>query len=408
MHYNNRCQKKIMSEEDSGIQLTRIPTPIPNTEEEEYESHQSSQVSCKNSISSSIKYLQDFFSSHKYIIDASQAIPYAQSIISHLKQFYYFNDIEMKMRKILFALTEMGEDQRVMKYCACSFGYMTDLLYDINPAENKEKVLKQLLDATPYDRESKTMSFQWRLQYAFEEAIFNRDTTLREFTTKFYDSIDPNTKWAQFEGYIDECVKYFTNKYCLNAGLPQIRSFCSRAIFQDYCIEHPLFPKPVVNERFVSQVSKLRKLTGAGFLIREKFMPPGSFNVPVKNCPSLYKRTISECNLLSFAYLPDDLFRIICNVHDFLFEELVRIMFVRAKVKTSLADFRPTVQVGQEDIMPIIILVLVLADIPNLPEIVDFFNEYTMHIQVNSKTGLYMANIATAFGAIMNWEFNDA
>ena len=50
------------------------------------------------------------------------------------------------------------------------------------------------------------------------------------------------------------------------------------------------------------------------------------------------------------------------------------------------------------------ILILVLADIPNLPDIVDFFNEYTTQIQVNSKSGLYMANIATAYGAIMNWE----
>ena len=133
-----------------------------------------------------------------------------------------------------------------------------------------------------------------------------------------------------------------------------------------------------MNAQFLSQVSRLRRLTGAGFMAKEKFMPPGSFNTPVTLCPGLYRRSVSECNMLPFACIPDDLFRIICNMHDFLFEELVRIMYVRAKVRTSLADFRPTVQVGQEDILPIMILVLVLADIPNLPEIVDFFNEYSM------------------------------
>lgn len=397
-----------MSEEQPSTSVSEIPVPVPRTEEEDgSEQQRSSQVPNQDSISSSVKYLQNYFAAQRWGTEIEHATAHALSIVQHLRPFYYFKSIQLKMRMILFALTEMGSDERTMRYCARSFGYMCDLLCDIGPAENQGSVLQQLMDATPYDRESRTMSFQWRLQYAFEESMFNRDEVLREYTAKFYDSIDPATKWAQFEAYVDQCVKYFTSKYSLDEGLPQIHAFCSRALFQDYCVEHPIFGTPVANERFLSQVGRLRRLTGAGFLVREKFMPPGASNMPVTNCPSLYKRTISECNLLPFACFPDDLFRIICNVHDFLFEELVRIMFVRAKVRTSLADFRPTVQVGQEDIMPIIILVLVLADIPNLPEIVDFFNEYSMHIQVNSKTGLYMANIATAFGAIMNWEFSE-
>ena len=95
----------------------------------------------------------------------------------------------------------------------------------------------------------------------------------------------------------------------------------------------------------------------------------------------MYKRTIAECNLLPFIHLPEDLLRTTVRVHEFLYEELVQTCFTRSKEKMSLAEFRPTVVVGSEDIMPILVMALVLADIPNLPDIIDFFNDYSMQIE---------------------------
>ncbi|KAH0791999.1 hypothetical protein GPJ56_004074 [Histomonas meleagridis] len=393
---------------EASVPNIPIPEPEPEVESEVSTQQDSSsqQISTPGTMANCTKTLIDYFSVNStQRCTTENAISCLKQLIQHMSRYYYFHFLQLKLRKILFVLTDCPNEPRTEKYCSRTFLNISDILLDIPHNFNKDHMIKELISSTPYDRDSKTMDFQWRLQYAFEEAIFNSDSQLETFLQQFYSTIDLSQIWAQFVAFTDQCEKYFRNKYSIPEDLPQISSFCSRALYQRYMLTHPLFPKPIVNTQFLTQVSKLRKLTGSGFGAKEKFMPPGSFNTPVTLCPGLYRRSVSECNMLPFACIPDDLFRIICNMHDFLFEELVRIMYVRAHVRTSLADFRPTVQVGQEDILPIMILVLVLADIPNLPEIVDFFNEYSTHNQVNSKTGLYMANIAMAFGAIMNWEF---
>ncbi|OHT08006.1 hypothetical protein TRFO_23621 [Tritrichomonas foetus] len=326
-------------------------------------------------------------------------------IILCLKPYHYFNYISMSLRWILFLLTEY-EAERGIIYCNVLFSSLYDLLNDIvKPATNIPGILNELCILGNYDRDSKTMPYLWRQQYAFENAVFDNDETLNKFIDQFFESLDLTQIWSQFLTFTDEIVKYLRSQYNIPDDLPQLEVYSSRALYSRYLTNNPLFYIHNVNDHYIDQITKLRKLNGSELMIREKFLPKDSLNISIYKHPKLYQRSVSECNLLSFAFLPDDLFYIISSVHEFLFEELVKIMYDKANLKTTLSDFRSSVQVGQEDIMPIIILILALSDVPNFPDIVDFFNEYSTHNQINTKTGLYMANIATAYGAIMNWEF---
>ena len=328
------------------------------------------------------------------------------TIIQSIKKYYLFKFINYQLRQILFLIIEGSNDNKLKFKALDIFNKIKELILNMKPSEKKKEILNSINSISFFDIESKTMPYHWRQQHCFEENIFFSDLHLKTFIDQFFEGLEQDKKYSQFNSFIDQCAKYLQTEYEIPEDQPQTTAFSSRALYSLYLDKNPLFPNSNLNEKFLNQISKLRNLPPSALMIREKFMPPATFNTPCGLLTTTYQKTILEASLLSFSILPDELFHYISSLHETLFEELVRILYEKSLKKNSLASFRAEVEVGQEDIMPIIIFVLILSDIPNLPEIVDFFNEYTTQLQVNSKSGLYMANIATAFGAIMNWEFN--
>ena len=322
-------------------------------------------------------------------------------IIHHLTPFHYYHSVSMQVRKLLFVLTECAENANAMKYVASRFAMLQDLLIDMVPSSSKLEVLENLVQTIQYDMDCKAMDYSWRHQYAFDENVFNCDEHLMGFVDKFFATVTDDSMWKQFRAFEVEIVNYITEQYGI-AEAPQLKALASRALSQKWFLMHPMFPFHQTDPDFVTRVGRLRRMTGEKLGIKETFLPPGAFQTPVKNSPGLYKRTISECNLLPYQHLPDDLFRVITRIHEFLYEELVQICYTRSKDKMSLAEFRPTVTVGSEDIMPILVMALALAEVPNLGDIVAFFDDYSMQIEDNTKNGLYVMNISTAYNAIMD------
>lgn len=344
--------------------------------------------------------VRDFLLSPKFPVKPEILSAFAE-IIQHIQPFYYFHSVTMRVRQLLFLLTECGDNPLATKYVAVQFSLIYDLISDMKPATSKSEVLEGLIQTIEYDREGRSMDFSWRHQYAFEENVFNCDSFLGTFIDKFFATVHDEEKWKQFRAFEKEIVSYITSEYGVKDA-PQLLGLAGRALSARWFLEHPLFQYHPTHPQFLERVETLRRLTGEQLGIKEKFLPPGAYQTPVKNCVGVYKRTIAECNLLPFIHLPEDLLRTTVRVHEFLYEELVQTCFTRSKEKMSLAEFRPTVVVGSEDIMPILVMALVLADIPNLPDIIDFFNDYSMQIEDNSKTGLYLMNMSSAYGAIMD------
>ena len=360
------------------------------------------QVPRRSSLVISTSVARDFLIAPKFPIKPEVQTAFLE-IIHHIQPFFYFHSVEMRVRQFLFLLTEHQDNPVVPKYVAVQFSLVYDLVNDMKPATSKAEVLEGLIQTIEYDREGRSMDFSWRHQYAFEENVFNCDMFLSGFIEKFFATVRDEEKWKQFRAFEKEIVSYITSEYGVKDA-PQLIGFAGRALSARWFLEHPLFTYHPTDPVFLERVEKLRRLTGEQLGIKEKFLPPGAYQTPVKNAVGVYKRTISECNLLPFVHLPEDLLRTVVRIHEFLYEELVQTCFTRSKEKMSLAEFRPTVTVGSEDIMPILVMALVLADIPNLPDIIDFFNDYSMQIEDNTKTGLYMMNFSSAYGAIMDPE----
>lgn len=364
----------------------------------------SSDAPAPDSMEVSCDIINGFFSTPSRTTKDQACIAF-KHVLHHLKPFYYFHSISMKVRIILFLIQEPDVD---IQYPSSMWAILGSMLLDFVPTSNKTTTLNAVASTSAYDLDAQTMPFLWRQQYAFEETAFNSNDYLLKFINEFLETVEGPQKWKKFNLFVTNIVKFYEEQYNVFPGMPQIGAYSMRALHELYLSKSPLFPRPLVNEQFISQVSKLRACDGNVLMIKDKFMPEGALAKRIGGYKDVYQHTVQEFNKLAFDYLPEDLFVTIGNMHETLFEELAIIQYHRKKKdKQTLAQFRPLVQVGQEDIMPIIILILVLADVPNLPEIVDFFNDYSMDIEVNSKTGLYMANIATAFGAIMNWSFDE-
>lgn len=348
---------------------------------------------------------KDFFSGKSTDLEkAKQNLIY---FINSTKRFFIYPFAANKLRQILFLISSNDEEKKkaMFRIAVANFKTISELIPNMKPSGNPSEILNSINAMTPFDYESQTMPYQWRQQFTFEENVFFNDSHLKGFIDSFLKDLTPENKYFQFDDFAQNCAKYFQDEYGIPEDQPQTKAFSSRALYKMYLMDKPLFPYHPEDQKFIAHVSFLRKQTPETLMIREKFLPNDTFKKPLNaNIASLYPHTVDIANFLPFLHLPDDLFYYISLMHDILSEELVDVMYNKSGKKVSLSQFRGEAAVGQEDIMPIIIMILVLADIPNLPEIVDFFNQYSMQIQINSKTGLYMANIATAFGAIMNWE----
>ncbi|EAY22996.1 hypothetical protein TVAG_182320 [Trichomonas vaginalis G3] len=351
--------------------------------------------------------VKDYFSQ-------KQSIP-IDTIIAHLKYFltissryYFFNYLPNSIRTILVLFDDIkNEGPNTFKFqnAAVRFNQIYDLIIATKPSTESSDTLRKIISVTPFELESQTMKYHWREQYTFEESIFFSDDHLKPFIDKFLDELDPAKTYYQILDFSKNCASYLQEAYSITEAQPQIQAFSSRALWKTYFkFAGSIFPYHPTDEKFIKQVSYLRSRPPSDLMIREKFLPSGTFDVPLNKQPTLYKHTVDAANYLAFDEIPDDLFYHISVLHDIVFEELVTVMYNRTDKKQPLSQYRADVSLGQEDIMPIIIMILVLADIPNLPDIANFFNDYTTQIEVNSKSGLYMANILTAFGAIMNWE----
>jgi hypothetical protein len=350
-------------------------------------------------------FVKDFFASKNS--DFEKTKQNIISILRSLKRFYIYPFATDKLRHIVYflSLEEETKDKKMFRHAAAYFKALSELIPSMKPSTNKSEILNSINSKTPFDYESQTMPYKWRQQYTFEENVFFDDKHLKGFIEAFIKDLKEENMYFQFDDFAQNCASYFQDQYSIPEDQPQTKAFSSRALYSMYLVDRPLFPYQPADENFIRKISFLRKQTPEALLIREKFVPNDTFTVPLSaNLKPMYPHTISVANFLPFLHIPDDLFYYISLMHDVLSEELVDVMYNKSKKTVPLFQFRGEAAVGQEDIMPIIIMILVLSDIPNLPEIINFFNEYSMQIQINSKTGLYMANFATAFGAIMNWE----
>ena len=360
-----------------------------------------------DSIIQKVNSIRDFLSGKK-TVSIDETTQNIKFLINHTKKFYIYSFVSDYLRHVLFLITCDDPDIDKTAYLKAAnvlFKTFADLIPQMKPATNITELLNSINSITPYDYEARVMKYCWQQQYSFEEAVFFSDAHLRTFIDKFLDDLKPDKLYFQFSDFSENCAKYFQEQYGIPEDQPQTAAFSSRALYKMFLENQPLFPYRPTDEKFLHQIAYLRTISPKAISIREKFLPKDTTEESVqKQVKILYPHTVSIANYLPFLDLPDDLFYYISYMHDTLSEELVDIMYLKSGKKVTRAQFRGEVEIGQEDIMPIIILILVLADIPNLPDIVDFFNEYTTQIQVNSKSGLYMANIATAYGAIMNWE----
>lgn len=355
-----------------------------------------------------INNIKDYLS-QKGNVSAETAINQLKFFLKMTSRYHYFNYVPDTIRYVLVLINDTlteGQNSAKLHNAAAKFAMIQDLILAMKPPEVTSDSLRRIISVVPYDLDSQTMKFHWKEQYTFEESIFYPDDHLKPFIDKFLDELDPTRTWYQIYDFSKNCAQYLQDAYSITEDQPQILAFSSRALYQIYFkFAGPIFTYHPTDEKFLNQISYLRTLTPSDLMIREKFLPDGTHKLPInQQLTTLYSHTVGIANFLPFDDIPDDLFYHISILHDTVFEELISIMYQRTDKKIPLSQYRATAALGQEDVMPIIILVLVLADIPNLPDIVNFFNEYTTQIDVNSKSGLYMANIATAFGAIMNWE----
>ena len=327
-------------------------------------------------------------------------------ILHHLRPFYLYGSLILEVRSLLFLITEYPNKPLVNQYIKLRLSYISAELIHIKPIKTKHWVaaINNLTSSVSYDPEADLSPYVFRYQYAFETSIYNADEHLQSFVSQFFGTIDPTIRWSQLQAFSKEIAKYFHEQFGVYS-MPQLVQYASRALNFQYTSQFgALLPYVVTPPEYVSQISKMRKLTAAKLLCREKFMAPGKSDIPIGTCPDLFPHSVSAANTMAYAIVPEDLFEAVIQLHDCIFDEILKNMHERSKSKEPFAKYKVNAPaIGQEDIMPIMILVLVLAELPNLGQICDFFNEYSIQIQNNSKTGLYMANITLAYGAIQSW-----
>lgn len=356
----------------------------------------------RDSMITCVKSMKDYFVDNEGEIE--QVLLSIHYILNNLKAFYYFHDLSMKLRIVLYLLSEYSNNQYVFVYIKRFIASYGDLIIAMIPTKTPENVLSEILSQVYYNTEEDTMEFSWRHQYAFEENVFNADEDIISNTQNYIEKHD-KMKWKTFEQLANTfAAEIFAFPNCF----PQLKAFYHRAILSKYLLINPLFvPTSNPELNLVNRISKLRKIKLSEYQIRSKFLPSNIADVPIQEAASvLYPKTVDHINNIMFLYLPHDIFKICCSFHEILFEEISMIMYKKnsSNESQSFMEFKKSFNIGQEDIVPINILVLVLSDVPNLNEIANFLKEYGEQVIPKSKYGFYMTNILSAIYSINNWD----
>jgi len=341
-----------------------------------------------------------FFNGSQPIEEAISAL---NEIIKVVKRFYNFRSIIMKVRQIQFLLCEFRSDPWAIKKAQDSFNKLKDLILSMKVSEKKGSILSSLVSLCEFDYTSHTMQYYWREQHSFEENFFYSDSNLfTQVNDQIQELVNKDSHFSNLESLINGCVDYLADTYKLDGEKFQLSSFMSRTIYGYYHTINAKSEPPAEEREFLDQISLLRNKAPSRFLsLKEKFMPLGSLEVSCISYPGLYQNTVKEANALAFLYIPDDIIRTVCTIHEILFEEMARVAYSKEIEKRPLAEFRGKIEIGSDDFMPILQLVLVLTDIPNMPDIIRFLEEYSTQCPNNYKSGLFICNIVTAYQNII-------
>lgn len=402
--------------QNNGIpSIPIIEQPLKNDEEDESnvtDDFSSSEISSNSPPDSMIPTVHKLMSYYNDIqtVSPGKTIPLYNTILFQLRPFYNHKSVSMKVRKLLFLSKEHSSNMNVLQYIKFRFQETAQELIHIKPLKTKHwcAAINGLTSSLPYDEEADYMQYSWRQQFSFETSIYNSDKYLASYTSQFFNLIDPKIRWAQLNAFSKEISKYYCDQYKVYP-MPQLRHLASRALHSQYIEQFgELFPYNPTSPAFIAQLEKMRNLTPLKLQIHEKFIKDGVMNTPLRQCNNLFPVSVGIATSMSFATIPEDLFAACYDMHESLLDEIVYYQYQKTDKKETLSEFKRHVSaIGQEDIMPIIILVLVLAEIPNIEQICNFFNDYSIQLQNNTKIGLYMANITLAYGAIQNWiDFN--
>lgn len=324
-----------------------------------------------------------------------------ENIIAFLKRFYLFKYPLMLSRKMLFVMKDQSISSEVRDcFIRNTFNSNKKLFLSAeNLPKNPGTIITNIISITDYDANSRITKPDWKLQYQFECCILCGNSTLQamiDYGLSQHQSIPELIK--KVKGHLETVYK-------LQKDLDQLQSYISRTLFGLYYYENTLLLKYKGNDENFKRNSELlrcfspKQLGASGnFFLNEEY------ETAIKDI-NVFHYSIKYLDQIAFYYIPDDITYQITQFFDLIREEADLMVRDTLEQKKGIDYRRERIDIGIDELLPLIIIVLLKSTAPFLSDLFDIISDPESKIRCPTKSLFSFSNYIAAYLAILQWDF---